>query len=261
MAEMSILSFCKIAGALHSSPILAEYRTHPGLQHRLGRSTRVNLSFGLHAGWAIEGAIGSDYKIDASYLSPNISVANSVEHVTQIYGVILVISEAVVTLCSARFTELCRRVDNAIIPGCSTPMELYSVDLDYESVPIDRSPPPVIQWPSGRNRYRARQFLSGQKAIKLREDFDMRACFDKDPTIRDMRKIFTREFLQIFNMGFLNYLQGEWLVAKRMLLETQKYTQQMGGSQDGPSTALLSYMQDFQFEAPKDWTGVRQMEL
>ena len=32
---------------------------------------RVNLSFGLHAGWAIEGAVGSEFKIDASYVSPN----------------------------------------------------------------------------------------------------------------------------------------------------------------------------------------------
>jgi hypothetical protein len=30
------------------------------------------MSFGLHLGWAIEGVIGSLYKIDGSYLSPNI---------------------------------------------------------------------------------------------------------------------------------------------------------------------------------------------
>ena len=32
------------------------------------------LGFGLHVGWAIEGAIGSNYKIDASYLSPNVNL-------------------------------------------------------------------------------------------------------------------------------------------------------------------------------------------
>ena len=30
----------------------------------------VEMGFGLHIGWAIEGAIGSKFKIDASYLSP-----------------------------------------------------------------------------------------------------------------------------------------------------------------------------------------------
>lgn len=32
------------------------------------------MGFGLHFGWAIEGSIGSEYKIDASYLSPNVYI-------------------------------------------------------------------------------------------------------------------------------------------------------------------------------------------
>jgi len=32
------------------------------------------MSFGLHLGWAIEGAIGSYFKIDVSYLSPNVNL-------------------------------------------------------------------------------------------------------------------------------------------------------------------------------------------
>lgn len=32
------------------------------------------LGLGLHIGWAIEGSIGSNYKIDASYLSPNVNL-------------------------------------------------------------------------------------------------------------------------------------------------------------------------------------------
>jgi class 3 adenylate cyclase len=31
---------------------------------------KVKLGFGLHLGWAIEGMIGSNFKADASYLSP-----------------------------------------------------------------------------------------------------------------------------------------------------------------------------------------------
>jgi len=44
------------------------------------------LGFGLHAGWAIESAIGSSYKIDASYLSPNVKIAERLEGATKIYG-------------------------------------------------------------------------------------------------------------------------------------------------------------------------------
>jgi hypothetical protein len=34
------------------------------------------MGFGLHIGWAIYGAIGSVYKIDASYLSPNVNMVS-----------------------------------------------------------------------------------------------------------------------------------------------------------------------------------------
>ena len=37
------------------------------------------MGFGLNLGWAIEGAIGSTYKIDASYLSPNVNLAARLE--------------------------------------------------------------------------------------------------------------------------------------------------------------------------------------
>jgi class 3 adenylate cyclase len=43
----------------------------------------VKMSFGLHVGWAFEGAIGSDFKIDASYLSPNVNMASRLEVATK----------------------------------------------------------------------------------------------------------------------------------------------------------------------------------
>ena len=37
------------------------------------------MGYGLNVGWAIEGAIGSAYKIDASYLSPDVNMASRLE--------------------------------------------------------------------------------------------------------------------------------------------------------------------------------------
>jgi len=50
------------------------------------------MGFGLHVGWAIEGAIGSFYKIDASYLSPHVNMASRLEAATKQFGVQLLIS-------------------------------------------------------------------------------------------------------------------------------------------------------------------------
>eukprot|EP00927_Polykrikos_kofoidii_P007053 TRINITY_DN12881_c0_g2_i1.p1 TRINITY_DN12881_c0_g2~~TRINITY_DN12881_c0_g2_i1.p1 ORF type:complete len:907 (+),score=95.92 TRINITY_DN12881_c0_g2_i1:186-2906(+) len=255
-ADMSLVAFSMILGALHSSSLLATYRQHPGLQMRLGNGYRVNLSFGLHLGWAIEGAVGSEYKIDASYLSPNVSLAFTVERVTQTYGVSLMASHSLVEACTPSVAIKCRLLDRVILSGSAFPINLYCLDLDYLSVSVAEEKPLMINWVS-RTRFRARQFIEAQKNSKWSDDFNVAALFEQDFTLACMRRRYTIEFFQLFNMGFQNYSQGEWQVARRML----SCTRAILGIEDGPSNALLRYMEDpNRFEAPRGWRGVREMD-
>jgi hypothetical protein len=50
------------------------------------------MGFGLHQGWSIEGAIGSFFKIDASYLSPHVNMSSRIEYCTRSYGVPILVS-------------------------------------------------------------------------------------------------------------------------------------------------------------------------
>ena len=54
---------------------------------------QVKMGFGLHVGWAIEGAIGSRFKIDASYLSPHVNMASRLEAATKQFGTSILVSE------------------------------------------------------------------------------------------------------------------------------------------------------------------------
>jgi len=72
-------------------PKILAFRKNKLLNQRLP-DYKVKLGFGLHIGWAIEGAIGSEYKIDASYLSPNVNMASRLEGATKGFGAILLIS-------------------------------------------------------------------------------------------------------------------------------------------------------------------------
>ena len=72
---MSILAFLKIIAKVAKLSQLVEYSRDPRILARMPGYT-VKMGFGLHSGWAIEGAIGSEYKIDASYLSPNVNMAS-----------------------------------------------------------------------------------------------------------------------------------------------------------------------------------------
>lgn len=79
---MSVLSFLKIIAATKKSRKMHKYKEHKGLNDRMPNYS-VKMGFGLHVGWAIEGAIGSYYKIDASYLSPNVNMASRLEGATK----------------------------------------------------------------------------------------------------------------------------------------------------------------------------------
>ena len=67
----------------------------------------VKLGFGLHVGWAIEGAIGSDFKIDASYLSPNVKISDTLEASTKMYGVPLIISGQLYNIMTSESQDQC----------------------------------------------------------------------------------------------------------------------------------------------------------
>ena len=79
-------------GNSYLSKHLTKYNNNKGLKARLGEKYRVRMGFGLHIGWAIEGAIGSEFKIDASYLSPNVNMSTRLEGMTKIYGVPLLLT-------------------------------------------------------------------------------------------------------------------------------------------------------------------------
>jgi len=257
LADMSIVSFAHIFSAIHTSRILAEYRKHPRLQYRI-KNYRVNIDMGLHSGWAIEGAVGSEFKIDASYLSPNVSIAETIQDTCKIYGVSVMATGDLLNLCSRDISEKCRMVDRLIVKGSKEPLELYCVDLSYRFLKVDGPRSPKIPFFSSRARYRCKHVLDLGKQRKWEEDVQLVEYFSGSLAVNAARMPFTREFMEIFKMGFLNYTEGEWHTAKRILVNTQ----QMLGFPDGPSSALLRFMSSapFHFSAPDGWCGVHSLE-
>jgi class 3 adenylate cyclase len=99
MAEMAILAFLRCFAEINKSRNLYKYRSYPALNARMPNYS-VKMGFGLHVGWAIEGAIGSDFKIDVSYLSPNVKLSDELEASTKMFGTPLIFSGWVYDLIS-----------------------------------------------------------------------------------------------------------------------------------------------------------------
>ncbi len=68
-----IAALKSIAEIGRASDLLA-YSRHPKISHRFGDKYSIKMSFALHTGRAIEGAIGSEFKVDAVYLSTDLQI-------------------------------------------------------------------------------------------------------------------------------------------------------------------------------------------
>eukprot|EP00927_Polykrikos_kofoidii_P038864 TRINITY_DN33308_c0_g1_i1.p1 TRINITY_DN33308_c0_g1~~TRINITY_DN33308_c0_g1_i1.p1 ORF type:complete len:956 (-),score=150.21 TRINITY_DN33308_c0_g1_i1:278-2872(-) len=258
MGDMSVMSFVQVVAAINKSFVLRDYREHPALLARLP-NYRVRVGFGLHYGWAIEGAIGSEFKIDASYLSPHVNMASRLEAVTKQYGVSLLMSEPLIQLCSDEMSRHFRAVDHVTLKGgMSTSIHLHTLDLHGEALKTECED--AQQRPShGQNQFELRLQREKAKDEKMQSLFLVHQCFETDPDVRVMRKDFPVRFFQLFTKGFLNYEAGEWDVAKSVFETTIGIL----GEVDGPSRALLNYMSQFDFVSsrvsPKGWPGWREL--
>lgn len=113
-ADCALAAFALSPLLIKGNEAIAQLSQHMELQ-RASPGYEISMGYGLHSGWAIEGAIGSDLKIDASYLSPNVNLASRLEAASKQYRVPLLFSSDVGRArCHAR-TLLQRRALQAAL--------------------------------------------------------------------------------------------------------------------------------------------------
>ena len=110
IADGALLSFVKVTIECLACPILQKLTQHPKIQERMP-GYRVRMGFGLHFGYAIQGAIGSAMKIDASYLSPNVNKCAFLEGSTKEFKAAILLSRQFVDLLSPGVRSLLRLID------------------------------------------------------------------------------------------------------------------------------------------------------
>jgi class 3 adenylate cyclase len=158
LADQALLCFCKALIELgryqefiinfSAASTARLYKRFPGYNVRIGS--------GLHKGWAIEGAIGSHRKIDASYLSPHVNFTEFLESSTKAYGTPLLISEPCYSMFSNTAKRYIRKVDS--IRKSRNPKEpiigLYTYDSDLS-----------IDWADPNRKLIAKKLMPTLKAI------------------------------------------------------------------------------------------------
>ncbi|OII72511.1 membrane associated adenylyl cyclase [Cryptosporidium ubiquitum] len=237
LADLSVMAFIIIIKQIYNCPKLKRIAMRNEIQERMP-NYKVKLGFGLHYGWAIEGAIGSEYKIDASYLSPNVNLSSRLESATKHYGVNILFSHDLFEKLSVNMKEFCRKIDCVTLKGSKQPIELYTIDID-----------PEFQDGEINNTYH--EVDTNKISYRVFSEFFI------DNTIKSMRKYLFQDFYYKFNKGLKHYLTGNWKISKQILQDLQCECIKSWGKKDGPSSTLLKFMEENNYICPIDWKGYR----
>ena len=92
LSDKALIGFLKVIIEVNRDIQLLAYRDDERLSMGKENGFLVRMGFGLHAGWAIEGAVGSLQKVDATYLSPHVNMAARMEVATRQFGVSLLMT-------------------------------------------------------------------------------------------------------------------------------------------------------------------------
>ena len=191
LADMAAYSFIMIIAAINKSKKIAKYREYKELNNRLPNYS-VKMGFGMHAGWAIEGAIGSEYKIDATYVSPTVNLSMDLEEGTKIYGVPLIISHYYYDLFSKEVQQKMRPLDKIVVHGSDEVITLYTFDLDFNRLEVEKKKEREMDKEAHMlSRIRARKKRDAIKILLEQNKYQVKKKFSTNNDIKRMRKEFT----------------------------------------------------------------------
>ena len=225
------------------------YARMPGYTPRMG--------MGLHVGNAVEGAIGSDRKIDATYISRAVNYSEFLESSTKAYKVPLLMSghfwEHLTDGAKDKTRKLdCVRQQSGVIFALHT----YDIDLDAnytEMKPVER-----IVSQGGRKASFIASLPPGMEVVaeeltapRLREESYPTPKVVTNPyntqvwdTDKDMlllrNRVNHQDLMQVWSKGITAYINGDWPQAiECMISHQEKYSSYNKGLRDGPSDFLL----------------------
>ena len=164
LADHALIGYLKIIAEINRNKALLAYRNDPRLTSE--HDFKVRMGFGLHAGWAIEGAVGSIYKVDATYLSPHVNMAARLETSSRQYGVPLLASHFVHELMSETAQNKCRRLDICTVKGSEVPINIYTYDCLQDQI-FKRNLNVAVEVDQKRSRHLASVAVHIEEQINL----------------------------------------------------------------------------------------------
>jgi class 3 adenylate cyclase len=268
--DRALLGCLKSFAGLQRDEKLKSWQKDFRLTAGIGTFT-VSVIYGMDAGWAVEGAVGSEYKIDATYLSPHVNMASRMMSACKQYGVKVLLSQAVEELLSKAARAKLRHLDTVYVKGSKVDQRIYTYDMRSEGVDFflfERSP----------------------EQADIEAEAYTPGIWDTDQDLKAMRQHVTEDFMDLFRKGVEHYIEGEWKQAVQALQDADNMMLEavleegwidyniddMGDIfdrhnpneeairirnefGDGACKNLIQYMERRNCEPPPGWHGVRKL--
>jgi class 3 adenylate cyclase len=275
MADNALTAFIKCMVDIRNSDELAEYRDNRLLMRRFDYPYIVKLGYGLHVGWAIEGAIGSLHKIDASYLSPDVNMSSRLEAATKQYGVPLLMSHSFYSLLSDWNQQHVRCIDCVTVKGSTEPLGLYTCDVTRDRILSLNSFEDMEEIQEGLHPqvgsvYYAPSLLPSFPPSLPPLPSPHHTSLSPSPPLSSLSSplltIHTSlvpfalflplsvQFFPRFDEGLQAYFRGGWADAKGLLEKALELK-----PEDGPIKTLLAVIEVQGPDSPADWKGYREL--
>ena len=271
--DRALLGFLKSFAGLNRDYEIRKWRKDFRLGAGVGAFS-VSVMYGMDAGWAVEGAVGSEYKIDATYLSPHVNMASRMMSATKQYGVTILLSQAVEKLLSTAARSKLRHLDTVKVKGSNVAQQIFTFDARHETVDFflfERTPDQADAeaeayttqvWEMDQDLNAMRQHVSDEFMHKFKEGVDLylegkwKTAVEK---LKDADDIMIETVLESGYVDF-DYIDdlGQILNRNNKSEEVERARIEIG---DGACKCLIHYMERRNCIPPKDWRGVRALNI
>lgn len=247
-ATQALLAFIKITAETRRASDITIYKNNPKISAKWP-DYQVELGLSLHLGWAVQGVIGSDKKLDIAYFSPHLELGQQVLEATALYQTSILMTEVFYEELPKKAREYCRRIDTVVTPLEPQPLGLYSYDMNDSAPPASTNPSIHVGAPF--LLLELEQTAGDLISIDV-QNYDDLFLIESD--VVTFQKNLVNAFLELWKRAYKAYTEGSWPEAMALMDQCRELR-----PDDGPMKSLYSFMEDQGHKAPESWNGTRSL--